>query len=50
MLIDDNEDDQMFYRRIIKKSGLVEAFHPFVKAKDALSSLRARSKSYRAIS
>ena len=40
MLIDDNEDDQMFYRRIIKKSGLVEAFHPFLMAEDALTFLR----------
>lgn len=40
MLIDDNEDDQMFYRRIIKKSGLVEAFHPFFMADDALAFLR----------
>ncbi|MEM7042933.1 MAG: response regulator [Pseudomonadota bacterium] len=40
MLLDDNEDDQMFYRRIIKKSGLVEAFHPFIMAKDALAFMR----------
>ena len=40
MLIDDNEDDQMFYRRMINKSGLVDAFHPFFMAEDALSFLR----------
>jgi CheY-like chemotaxis protein len=40
MLVDDNEDDQMFYRRIINKSGLVEAFHPFFMAEDALIFLR----------
>lgn len=43
MLIDDNEDDQMFYRRIIKKSGLVETFHPFFMAEDALGFLREDS-------
>jgi CheY-like chemotaxis protein len=44
MLIDDNEDDQMFYRRIIKKSGLVEAFHPFVMATDALDFLKQEGR------
>ncbi len=40
MLIDDNEDDQMFYRRIINRSGLVETFCPFFMAEDALTFLR----------
>lgn len=40
MLIDDNEDDHMFYQRIITRSGLVEAFHPFLMAEDALAFLR----------
>ena len=40
MLIDDNEDDHMFYRRIIDKSGLVENFRPFFMAEDALAFLR----------
>ncbi len=44
MLIDDNEDDQMFYRRIINKSGLVETFHPFFMAEDALSFLREKNR------
>lgn len=44
MLIDDNEDDQMFYRRIIKKSGLVESFYPFFLAKDALDFLRRNDR------
>jgi CheY-like chemotaxis protein len=44
MLIDDNEDDQMFYRRIIDKSGLVETFHPFFMAEDALSFLREENR------
>ncbi|MEZ5930575.1 MAG: response regulator [Alphaproteobacteria bacterium] len=40
MLIDDNEDDQMFYKRIIDRSALVEHFHPFMLAADALAFLR----------
>jgi len=40
MLIDDNEDDQMVYRRIIKRSGLVENFHQFFLAEEALTFLR----------
>ncbi len=40
MLIDDNEDDQMVYRRIIKRSGLVENFHQCFMAEDALTFLR----------
>jgi CheY-like chemotaxis protein len=44
MLIDDNEDDQMFYRRIIDKSGLVETFHPFFMAEDALTFLREENR------
>ena len=40
ILVDDNEDDQLFYQRIIEKSGLVERFHQFFMAEDALAFLR----------
>lgn len=40
ILVDDNEDDQMFYRRIIEKSGLVKRFDQFYMAEDALTFIR----------
>jgi CheY-like chemotaxis protein len=40
MLIDDNDDDHLFYRRTIERSGLVETLHPFVMAEDALAFLK----------
>ncbi len=40
MLIDDNESDQLVYRRIIKRSGIVENAHQLYMAEDALTFLR----------
>ena len=40
MLIDDNKIDQMMYKRIVNKSGLVDVFLPFQMAEDALAYLR----------
>ncbi|MGH1483883.1 MAG: response regulator [Geminicoccales bacterium] len=39
MLIDDNEDDQLVYRRIVRRSGLVENLHQFFLAEEALTFL-----------
>jgi len=40
MLIDDNKVDQMMYKRIVDKSGLVDSFLQFQMAEDALGHLR----------
>ena len=39
MLIDDNKVDQMMYRRIIERSGLVESLEQFYFADEALAEL-----------
>ncbi|MEM6826175.1 MAG: response regulator [Pseudomonadota bacterium] len=40
MVIDDEEVDQMLYRRILTRSGLVENIIPFLYADEALDYLR----------
>lgn len=40
MIVDDNDIDQMLYRRLVDKSGVVENVHSFTMAQDALDFLK----------
>ncbi|MDR6263703.1 response regulator [Roseobacter sp. N2S] len=45
MVVDDNKVDQMIYRRIIKRSGLVGTVYQFLSAEEALKHLRRKDRS-----
>lgn len=44
MVVDDNKVDQMIYRRIIKRSGLVGQVLQFLSAEEALAHLRQKDR------
>lgn len=44
MLVDDEEFDQMIYKRVLERSGIVENIHPFFYAEDALSFLKSTER------
>jgi len=46
MMIDDNQIDQMLYKRIIERSGLVEKLQSFSMADEALEYLKSEPENW----